>query len=564
MRHTQRERICVALTLLLGPETDQDLRIRATRRLARQGLSLLPQVLTTLSSYPEIITPPWPAWPPQYKYCSHLLLYFCRKGHLRPDELLRHPSLHQPPGPVLWISVIEAAELLSHDDYEALFRQGLTTRWTTVRYAAAMALATRANRAALQTESIAMLHAHQHENEAFPVRLAASYALLNSGEEAGLWMLLQLMDPPVPREVRQAAAFVVATALPVDLTTSQREVLALHFLALLQSAEPELINYAAQAIGKIALPSLLPPLSAMLNEAQPHSSIAALLALEELAHHTALRHQMLQQALPARILPLLKADIRELRRQASYTLAACGGEYVMAVFGSIMLNEEHPAYIEVIEGLRLLHGVLRSPIRIIVIRWLLLALSQGREEVRVTALDSLGHLLWQARKRGMQQAWHDIGRSIILDGSVLQLLLDESAWVRQCALELLAMLGSQATGLTAVQAQLPQLLANDSDSGVRACVAYVCGQIEARWAIPDLILALLDPDEYVALTALHTLAHIATAEDAIVAYVLTELAYDTLASDYDAPPLAREARALLRKWQKSVTRETTRKLHSSL
>ncbi|HZO73495.1 MAG TPA: hypothetical protein VFB60_14945 [Ktedonobacteraceae bacterium] len=564
MRHTQRERICVALTLLLGPETDQDLRVRATRRLARQGLSILPQVLTTLSSYPAITTPTWPAWPPQYKYCSHLLLYFCRKGHLRPDELLQHPSLRQPPGPVLWISVIEAAELLSHDDYEALFRQGLTTSWTTVRYAAAMALATRASRAALQTESIAMLHAHQHEDEAFPVRLAASYALLNSGEDAGLQMLLRLTDPLIPAEIRKAAAFVVATALPVDLTTSQHVYLGSHFLALLHDADPELTHYAAQALGKIALPALLPPLSAMLNEAQPHSSIAALLALEELAHHTALRHQILQQALPARILPLLKADIRELRRQASYTLAACGGEYVMAVFGSIMLNEEHPGYIEVIEGLRLLHGVLRSPIRIIVIRWLLLALSRGRDEVRVKALDSLGHLLWQARKRGVQQAWYDIGRDIILDGSVIQLLHDESVWVRQCALELLAMLGSLAANLTAVQAQLPQLLANDSDSGVRACVACVCGQIGARWAIPGLILALLDPDEYVALTALHTLEQIATFEDAIVVYVLTELAYDTRDSDYDAPPLAREARALLRKWQKSATRETTRKLHSSL
>jgi len=564
VRHTQRETIYVALTLLLGPETDQHLRVRASRRLARQGLSILPQVITTLSSYPEITTPPWPEWPPQYKYCSHLLLYLCRKGQLRLNELLEHPSLHQPPGPVLWISVIEAAELLSQDNYEELFRRGLATSWPTVRYAAAMALATQANRTTLQRASIAMLLAHQHEGEDFPVRLAASYALLNGGEEAGLRMLLQLMAPSIPGEIRKAAAFVVATALPVDLTTSQREYLASHFLTLFQDTDPELIHYAAQALGKIALPSLLPSLSAMLNETQPQSCIAALLVLEELAHQTSLRHQMLQQAFPAHILPLLKADIRELRRQASYTLAACGGEYVMAVFGSIMLNKEHPAYIEVIEGLRLLHGVLRSPIRMIVVHWLLLALSLELEEVRVTALDSLCHLLWQARKRGVQQAWHDISRDIILDGSAIHLLHAESAWVRQCAIELLAMLGSQAAELDAVQAQLPQLLSNDSDSGVRACAAYTCGQIGARWAIPDLLLALLDPNEYVALTALHTLERIATADDVIVVYALRELTYEALSSNDGSQPLIKEARALLKKWHKSATREAIRKLHSSL
>jgi len=554
----------VALTLLLGPETDQDLRIRATRRLARQGLSILPQVLTTLSSYPEITTPSWPAWPPQYKYCSHLLLYLCRKGQLHLEELLLHPSLRQAPGPVLWISVIEAAELSSHDDHEELFRQGLATPWSTVRYAAAMALATRASNTTLQTASIETLRAHQHEDEALPVRLAAAYALLNSGEDMGLCMLLQLTAPLIPGEIRKAAAFVVATALPVDLTTPQRERLASHFLTLLQDSDPELTRYAAQALGKIALPSLLPSLSAMLNEEQPQSCMAALLALEELSYHPPLRHQILQQALPARILPLLKADIRELRRQASYTLAACGGEYVMAVFGSIMLNREHPGYIEVIEGLRQLYGVLRSPIRMIVVRWLLLALTQAQEEVRVTALDSLSHLLWQARRRGVRQAWYDIGRRIILDSSVIQLLHDESAWVRQCALELLAMLGSQAADLAAVQAQLPQLLAHDSDSGVRACVAYVCGQIGARWAIPGLILALLDPNEYVALTALHTLEQIATSDDTIVVYALTELTHATPSSDYNAQPLVKEARALLKKWQKSAVREAIKKLHSSL
>lgn len=36
------ERVLAALALLLGPETDYHLRVRATRRLARQGPALLP------------------------------------------------------------------------------------------------------------------------------------------------------------------------------------------------------------------------------------------------------------------------------------------------------------------------------------------------------------------------------------------------------------------------------------------------------------------------------------------------------------------------------------------
>lgn len=553
----------MALALLLGPETDQHLRVRATRRLARQGLAILPQLLTTLSNYPEITTPAWPMWPPQYKYCSHLLIYFCRKGKLCLEELLQHPSLHQSPGPVLWISTIEAAELLIDDDYEELFRQGLATPWATVRYAAAMALATRASRTVLQTASITALSAHQHEDEALPVRLTASYALLNSGKSAGLEMLLHLTHALIPGEIRKAAVFVIATALPTDLTPAQREQLASHFLGLLQDSDSELSHYAAQALGKIALPSLLPLLGAMLNEERPQRSIAALLALEELAQQLPIRHHMLQQALPARILPLLKAETRELRLQASYTLAACGGEYVMAVFGSIMLNQEHPAYIEVIEGLRQLHGVLRSPTRMIVVRWLLLALSQTQEEVRIAALDSLSHLLWQARKRGARQAWHDISNGLILDGTILQLLRAESSWVRQCIIELLAMLGSQIAQLDDVQARLPQLLLNDSDSGVRACVAYTCGQIEARWAIPDLILALLDSNEYVAQTALHALRQVATPDDAIVVYVLTELAHYLKSEHERLQTLAKEAQALLKKWQKLPQRGAGRKLHSS-
>ena len=85
-------------------------------------------------------------------------------------------------------------------------------------------------------------------------------------------------------------------------------------------------------------------------------------------------------------------------------LAACGGEYVAAVLGTIIQNREHPGHLEAIDSLRLLHGVLRAPVRMNVVRWLLRVLTQPEEEIQVTALDSLAYLLWQARTHGQKQA----------------------------------------------------------------------------------------------------------------------------------------------------------------
>jgi hypothetical protein len=59
----------------------------------------------------------------------------------------------------------------------------------------------------------------------------------------------------------------------------------------------------------------------------------------------------------------LRSPAAEVRRQASYTLAACGGECVAAVLGTIVLNRDHPAHIEAIDSLRLLYGMLRTPRR---------------------------------------------------------------------------------------------------------------------------------------------------------------------------------------------------------
>src|SRR6266487_6568537 len=67
-RKYNQEHTLAALALLLGPETSYAMRLRAARRLARQGPSVLPTLLTTLNAYPEITSPPWPYWPPQYEH----------------------------------------------------------------------------------------------------------------------------------------------------------------------------------------------------------------------------------------------------------------------------------------------------------------------------------------------------------------------------------------------------------------------------------------------------------------------------------------------------------------
>ncbi len=98
--HSQ-EKILAALALLLGPETDYHMRVRATRRLARQGPPLLPLLLTTLNNYPEITSPPWPWWPPQYEHCSRLLVHLCQKAQIELEALLQHHVVSQQVGPVL-------------------------------------------------------------------------------------------------------------------------------------------------------------------------------------------------------------------------------------------------------------------------------------------------------------------------------------------------------------------------------------------------------------------------------------------------------------------------------
>ncbi len=549
-RTHDEEQILAALALLFGPETEYHVRVRATRRLIRLGSTVLPLLLTALDSHPEITTPPWPWWPPQYEHFSRLLIHLSQRAQMSLEMLLRHPVVSQPPGPVLWTSVIEAANRLP--DHESLLREGLTARWMTVRYAAAMALASMACKTSLLEPTLDMLRAHQCADEAIPVQLAASYALLQQGDSSGIAVLLRLLHCQVSEETRKAAAFVLAAAFQpqerhVHLSSSQAEQLTRVLISSLQDQNGEVAMHAACALGHIASTSALPSLWSLLDAQCPQVQIAALAVLEEMMSRKAIRRVIQHTALPARVVGLLHADVPEVRRQAGYTLAAFGGEYAAAVLGTTLFSHDHPGRIEAIEGLRLLHGVLRAPMRTHVVRWLLQALHQPEEVVKVTALDSLGYLAWQARTHRQKRGFRAISNEVWLDGVLPQLLTNASAWVRQRTVELLGLLESQ---LCLLQPQLTQLLHADHDSGVRACVAYTLGQTGARWAIAALLQALLDPDAHVAESALNALALLASPDDVIVMYVMKELALCDVRAEDDASRLAQSARVILKKWRR--------------
>ncbi len=563
-----REGILAALALLLGPETDYPVRVRAARRLIRCGPEVLPMVLATLSNYPEITTPPWPWWPPQYEHTSYLLSQLSQSAQVPLETLLQYPTVSQPPGPVLWTSVIEAANSHSHAGYELLLREGLRAPWTTVRYAAAMALARLAGTVSLLEQTLEVLRAHLCTEETVSVQLAASYALLLQGDGSSIETLTSLLRCDVSEEARKASAFVLATAFQsprphLVLSLAQHKRLTHLLILSLQDQNEELAGYAACTLGSIAPPSTLPALYTLLDSSQPRVQVAALTALEGMASRTMIRRAIQHHMPPARVVGLLRAEETEVRRQACYTLATFGGEYAMAALGVVILDSDHPGHVEAIEGLRLLHGGLRRPTRTKVMRWLLQALHQPREEVQVTALDSLSYLMRQAHKRGQMKTLRKIIHEIMLDGAFPRLLSSPSAWVRQRTVELLAIVNLQ---LYTFQQQLAQLLLSDNDSGVRACIAYHLGQGRVRQAIPALLQALLDTDESVAETAFNSLERVAGPNDAIVVYVMKELAlYER--GGYDINSLAHSARTLLKKWRKRRSESPGpikgHKLHSS-
>lgn len=539
----KQERTFKALTLLLGPETAYTTRLRAEHYLARLGAAVLPLLVTTLHHYPEITSPPWPSWPPQYEHCSRLLLHLCKEGHIPLEALLEHPTITLPIGPVLWTSSIEAADIHPQAAYESLLCAALVAPWPTTRYAAAMALANLAGIHSLHESTQAALRTCQRCQETAPVRLAAAYALLRCQDSRGIDALMTLLAETMPGEVQKAAIFILATEPPMQLTKQQQQCLHTLLLTALVHTDSTMSQYAARALVGIAEPSTLSALSQLLTSPSTTAQAAALLALEEMAQSKDRRHTMQQHMLPATILPLIRSTSDQVRQQACCTLAAIGGPYATAVLGISLLNDSQTGRLEAIKGIRFLHGVLRNPTRTKVVQWLLNTLIYEQEEAQVTALDTLAFLVWQTRTQRLKTAHAAICTAILEDGTPLQLLISPYAWVRQRAIELLFMLNEQPPTL---HTTLIHLLQADSDSGVRACVAYVLGEASACWAIPTLLQTLLDTDEHVAVTALHALEQLSSPADAIVVYSVQEITYVSDTTEEDG--LVASARMLLRKW----------------
>jgi HEAT repeat protein len=555
LRQTQKETIQAALALVLGSDTAQHLRVRAAQKLARQGLDILPLLLNTLNKYPEITTPAWPWWPPQYEHCSHLLQHLCKEAQIEPAELLQHPVVQKPIGPVLWISILEATEQSAKKNDESLLIQGLTTPWITVRYAAATALA-QSGHTPLQPATRAILNDHLGDHEVFPVRLAAAYALIRSNDESGHEVLIHLLDESAPLEVRKAVLFTLATEPPIHFPSPLQEHLIPLLLDALHHSDTDIVQYASHALSKVAQVTTLPKLLDNLETARMPVQVAILTTLEELAQQKNMRQAIRQRNIPAHILAFCQSSNPELRHQACYALASCGGEYAVAALGTLVLNPHHPCHLEAIESLRQLQGVLRAPRRESVVRWLLHALHSPLEEVQVTVLSTLTSLLWQAHNHQRMQASHAIGREILSDGTVLQLLYASGAWVRQQAAELLMLLEQCCNSMQQLIYFLEQTLLNDSDSRVRACIAYTSGQLMARWAIPGLIQTLLDTDEQVAQTALHALIRMVTPEEPTILAAIAEIA----ACSHDIYPVAQEAHLFLKKWRKDHEHNQSEKM----
>jgi HEAT repeat protein len=521
----QREQVLAAIIVLLGKETDYQKRVRASHQLARVGPEILPLLLRTLHTYPEITSPAWPWWPPQYEQISRLLIQLSQQAHVSLEDLLRVPYLSRPPGPVLWTSVMQAAGLLPHMEYDPLLRAGLHAPWWTARYAAATAVANRAAHISLSPEMRQELYQLQSADPEIPVRLVASCALLRCADSNGLEAPMHFLRAQVAPDVRKAALFILATELPIPLVPEQKQHLAELLLHCLWDEDQQIALHAARALKSVASPTTLPELDRLLDSPCSHTRLAALITFEELAGRKTTRYAIQQQLIPKHIGALLQEQEPEVRRQACYTLAALGGEYATAVLGTVILNDLHPAHLEAIEALRLLPDIQRPPLLARVMRWLLRELAQPVETAQVRALDSLSYLIWQAHAQRRRAVLQTIAQELQESGSIFQLLASASARVRQRTVELLSLLDLQ---LSAQRATLLEMLHHDIDSGVRACIAHTLGQTSSLWAIPDLLQALTDRDEHVAEAALDALGAMPLLDDAPIVYAVKELAAYTL------------------------------------
>lgn len=554
---TARDRAVASLSILLSGESEDDARYRAMRRLARQGAALLPLALKTLHCSPEITTPPWPFWPSQYEVCGLLLSSLSRAARTPVGALLCHPAVSHPAGPVLWTSIIEAAGRVPPDDYETLLRDGLRAPWTSTRYAAAAALGNLAGSTTLSSLTITALHECLRDSCELPLRLASSHALLHHGDSRGVDALLSMLDAAQPALARKAAAFVLASESPLRaITTEQRARLEQETLRALVDPDGDIALYAADIVSGIATTSTLQQLRVAMSILTSQAQIAVLTALEGMAGDHALRTAIQRSELLVQAAGLLSSAIPEVRRQAACTLGATGGAYAAAVLAATLLKDDQAGRGEAVEGLRLLPDAMRPRRREQITRWLLYVLdaaaASGDEETQVIALDSLAYVSWLARRGGSVATYRALSEAIWRDETAPRLLISKSAWVRQRAVELLAPLAAAPSSFFP---RLTRILHGDEDSGVRACVAYVFGQARERRALPALLLALLDPDECVAETALNALGRAAGPGNPVALYVLRELAGSCRRRGRAADQLARTARAILREWRVSNSRE---------
>jgi HEAT repeat protein len=474
-----------------------------------------------LHHYPAITTPTWPWWPPQYEQIGRLLLQLSQAARVSLADLLQIPYLTQPPGPVLWTSVMEAVRLLPHAEYDPLLLAGLEAPCWMVRYAAATAVANRAGRNMPGPQIRQALCWRQHSDPEMPVRLAASCALLRCADSSGLETLIQLLEQPVAPEVRKAATFLLATELIAPPGVPTRHRLQRPLLQALQDSDPQVTLYAARALCSIADAGTLPTLEPLLDHPCAHVRLATLTALEELAGRKTMRHAMQRRLLAHRIASFLHTREPEIRRQSCYTLATLGGEYATTVLGTTVQDDLHPAHLEAIEALRLLPEVHYPPVLAQITRWLLHALGRTSEMARVCALDSLSYIAWQTHARQRGVVLRTIGAELTQSGCILQLLTCASARVRQRTVELLTRLDPQQD---LPRTTLLAMLRDDSDSGVRASIARMLGQAGALWAISDLLAATQDCDEQVAEAALAAAGAMPLLDDTLLICAFKELA----------------------------------------
>ena len=143
-------------------------------------------------------------------------------------------------------------------------------------------------------------------------------------------------------EVRKAVLFLLATEPPVHFPSPLQEQLIPLLLHALHHADTDIVEYASHALSKVAQVTTLPKLLENLETALVPVQIAILTTLEELAQQKNMRQAIRQRNIPAHILAFCQSPNPELRHQACYALASCGGEYAVAALGTLVLNPHHP------------------------------------------------------------------------------------------------------------------------------------------------------------------------------------------------------------------------------